>query len=747
MRVPFLLAATILGACAPVDRLKVGPSRAVVDRAFLSQWAATRRFELGHPEAVRLTPDGRAVLFLRSGPRSFVQDLYEVDTTTGKERVLLAAASILSGGEEKLTAEERARRERMRVRARGITSYQLSGDGNKVLVPLSGRVFLVSRAGGAVVELAVGAPSPLDPRFSPDGRHVAFVREGDLFVIDVPEGSETTSPRRLTRGATDRITHGVAEFVAQEEMGRHAGYWWSPDSRTIAYQETDNTDVEVLHVADATHPERSPRSWPYPRPGKANARVRLGLVPVTGGKTTWVDWDRERYPYLATVRWSKNAPLTLLVQDRTQTEEALLRVSVSGATETLLVEKDEAWLNLDQRMPLWLGDGSAFLWTTERNGAWRLELRDPRGALLRAVTAPDFSLREVVSVSPEDRTVVVSGGDDPTQRHLFRVSLDEGGAEPRKLTEEPGLHGAVFSRDHDLWVHAACTATAGRRMHVRRADGSIVTLLQSVAEEPPFTPNVELTTVGESPRFHAAIVRPRSFESEGRYPVVVAVYGGPRAQVVTHSRRRYLLHQWIADHGFIVVSLDGRGTPGRGRAWERAIKGDLIDLPLADQVAGLQALGQRHPEMDLGRVGIFGWSFGGYFSAMAVMRRPDVFHVGVAGAPVADWRDYDTHYTERYMGLPDENRRGYQRGSVLTWARELSRPLLIVHGTVDDNVYFTHSLKMSDALFRAGKAHQFLPLSGFTHMVPDPLVTERLYARIVEFLGTHLRGASPSGSH
>jgi dipeptidyl-peptidase-4 len=278
-----------------------------------------------------------------------------------------------------------------------------------------------------------------------------------------------------------------------------------------------------------------------------------------------------------------------------------------------------------------------------------------------------------------------------------------------------------------------------RRQQVRGAEGRVLASLRSVAEQPPFLPNLELTTAGDAPRFHAAVLRPRSFEKGRRYPVIVSVYGGPHVQTVTAARERYLVQQWIADHGFVVVSLDGRGTPARGRAWERAIRGDLIELPLADQVAGLQALGRKHPEMDLSRVGIYGWSFGGYFSALAVMRRPDVFHAAVAGAPVADWRDYDTHYTERYMGLPDENARGYERSSALSWAKRLSRPLLIIHGTADDNVYFTHSLKLSDALFRAGRPHEFLPLSGFTHMVPDPLVTERLYARIVGFLREHLQ--------
>ena len=250
--------------------------------------------------------------------------------------------------------------------------------------------------------------------------------------------------------------------------------------------------------------------------------------------------------------------------------------------------------------------------------------------------------------------------------------------------------------------------------------------------------------VGNEPPLWAAIIRPRNFDSARRYPVIVHVYGGPHVQTVLASGRNYLLEQWLADQGFIVVSIDGRGSPSRGREFERSIKGNFEELALADQVRGLQALGQKYPEFDLDRAGIFGWSFGGYMSAIAVLRRPDVFHAGIAGAPVVDWHDYDTHYTERYLGLPEKNKSGYAASSVLTYADQLSRPLLIIHGTADDNVYFLHSMKLCDALFRAGKPYEFLPLAGYTHMVPDPVVIERLNGRIAEFFATHLLPESAS---
>jgi dipeptidyl-peptidase-4 len=277
-----------------------------------------------------------------------------------------------------------------------------------------------------------------------------------------------------------------------------------------------------------------------------------------------------------------------------------------------------------------------------------------------------------------------------------------------------------------------------RSWSVHRRDGSEAARLRSAAEPAPSVPNLEFSTVGKR-GFHAAIIRPRAFEAGRKYPVLVSVYTGPTSQTVILAPWPYLLDQWFADHGFIVVTLDGRGTPGRGREWQRVIKGNLIDVELDDQVEGLQALGAKYVEMDLARVGVFGWSFGGYFSAMAAMRRPDVYKAGIAGAPVCDWQDYDTHYTERYLGLPEQNPDGYRKSSVLTYCAGLKVPLLVIHGTADDNVYFLNSLKMTDALFRAGKHYDFLVLPGFTHMVPDPIVVRSLETRIVDFFTENLK--------
>lgn len=732
-RVALALIGLVLGGCGVRARVVFKPEEhlaSAVDDGFLRQYAVTRRFSAGNPRSVSVTPDGEAILFLRSGPRSSVHDLYEYNVATKTERVLLTAEQILRGAEETLSAEEKARRERMRLSARGIAIYKLSKDGTRILVPLSGRLFVVERGDGAITELKSDGAYPTDARFSPDARFVSCVRGGEVFVIEIATGVET----QLTGGAGGSISNGMAEFVAQEEMGRRSGYWWSPDSRTVAYQQNSTEGVETMHIADAMHPDRAPGVWPYPRPGKKNTEVRLGLISRVGGDTMWVNWDREKYPYLATVKWSENAPLTLLVQNREQTEEALLAVDPeAGSTSVLLVERDEAWINLDQSMPTWLANGSGFLWLSERGGWWRLELRARNGQLMHHVTPERFPLKGFVKLDEASGAVHVVGSEDPTQTHLYRLRLD-GTGDAVRLTTEIGIHAASFSKNGEVFLHTVSTVDGEVRRVVRSRDGEALGSMGSVAEELPFIPQIELAKVGTGPGFHAVVVRPRNRSSGRKYPVIVSVYGGPHGQTVRASARSYVLQQWIADHGFIVVSIDGRGTPSRGRDWERAIKGNLIEIPLADQVAGLEALGRKFPEMDLSRVGIYGWSFGGYFSAHAVMQRPDVFDVAVAGAPVAAWEDYDTHYTERYMGLPQENAEGYRASSVLTHCDRLEKPLLIIHGTADDNVYFMHSLKMSNALFRAGKPHEFLALSDFTHMVADPEVTMRLYGRIVGFL-------------
>jgi dipeptidyl-peptidase-4 len=703
-----------------------------LDTSYLRDHAETRGFMLGRPTKPKPTADGKSVLFLRSQARVARLRLYEFDVATGKTRELLTPEMVLKGAEEHLTPEEKARRERQRVSVGGFTDFQLGSDGSRILVMLSGKLYLVQRDNGAVRELSTGPGTILDPKFAPDGKNIAYVREHDVYVYDLAAHKET----RVTTGGTATKTHGLAEFVAQEEMNRFTGYWWSPESRFIVYEEADATGVETWYVADPIHPEQAPQPSFYPRPGKANVKVRLGIVPASGGDTVWVEWDFKAYPYLTDVHWGRRGPLTVAVQTRDQKELVLLRVDpATGKTTPLVTERDPDWLNLHHDGPRWLDDDS-FLWSAEGNRGTQLELRDKTGELRRVVVPAETSYLGLVDVDPKARRVVYRASADPTEAHLYRLDLD--GGKPVALTKDPGVHGAVFARNHQVYVHQASTRNAMTSSTVHAADGKQLGELPSVAEDPPFVPSDELVKVGPGQGFYATIVRPRNFDSKKRYPVLLYVYGGPGHQQVLATMSMRLLPQWLADQGFVVVSLDNRGTPGRGRDWERALSKHFGSVPLDDQVAGLKALGERFPELDLARVGVYGWSFGGYLSGLAVLRRPDVFKAAIAGAPVVDWLDYDTHYTERYLGMPDTHSAAYKEASLLTYVNDLKRPLLLIHGTADDNVYFRHTLKLADALFRAGKDFEVLPLSGLTHMVPDPVVTQRLYGRFAEYFHRHL---------
>jgi dipeptidyl-peptidase-4 len=717
-------------SCTPQNPAPAWPA---ADEAYIAQSAATLGFRLGQPGNVALAPDG-TVLFTRTPPRSFVGDLYALQPS-GQLTTLLQAEVLLAGQQEQLSPEEKARRERMRKATRGIASFQLSEDGRLLLVPLSDRLFLVDRVGGEQRELETGEGFPYDPQLSPSGDQVAYVVDGDVYVLPMEPGA---LPQRLTEHEHEhQHEYGVAEFVAQEEMDRRRGFFWSPDGTELAVQRSDLSDVDTVWVADPAKPDQSPTPFRYPRAGRPNVEVGLEVWPVDGGPATEVSWDQERWPYLCRVSWQQGAPLTLVVMNRPQTELAVLAAQEDGSTTPLLTETDSAWINLDSpELPAWLADGSGFLWSTERRGGWQLELHAPDGALVRELTPVELGMQEFAGLAREENVAYVVASADPTESHVYAVPLPEG--PPRALTEERGVHDVVtVARSVGLVLSSALPSGQSRQWVHEGPE------LPSVAEKPPWSPQLEWTEVQvEDREYHAVIVRPRAFDPDQSYPVLVHVYGGPTARMVSAAGRTYRLDQWFADAGFVVVAIDGRGTPHRGRDWQRVVRGDLGSTAVQDQADVLIALGARYPELDLQRVGIFGWSFGGYMSALAVELRPDVFRAGVAGAPVTDWALYDTFYTERYMGTPEDNASGYERSSVVAHAGELSRPLLVLHGTADDNVHFAHSLALSEAAFRAGTGAlvTLMPVSA-THMTPDPAVALALAQSELRFFRQHLTTA------
>ena len=706
------------------------PSWPTLDEQLLADAAATFQWRLGQPVPLAITRDG-AVLFRRTPARGFASDLYEL-SPGGAIRTLATAAELLGSEDEQLSADERARRERTRTATRGVVDIGVSDDGAIVLLPLGGRLHLIDRFDGTRRAIDPGG-AVYDPQLSPDGTLVAFVRDGDLWIA-----SAGGPPRRLTH-RPEGFEYGVADFAAQEELRRTRGFWWSPGGDRIAFQRSDLRAVQTLYVADARHNDRPPVPFRYPRAGTPNAIVDLGVVDVRApGEPRWLTWDHARYEYLVSVQWAPRAPLSALVIDREQQDLALLAFDLAAATgpdatagAALLTEHDDAWLNVDVGAPRWLPDGSGFLWMTEAGGDWVLERRAADGSRVAALTAPGLGLRELIGV--DDAGAIVEASSEPTQQDVWRVPLD--GGPPIRLSSGDGVARATAARHGGVVIDTLLRA-GGRRAVAITPDGARE--LPSAAERPRLVPTTALETVGLDGRVHhVAITRPRAFDPARRYPVLLKVYGGPHAVTVEAGRDAYVMDQWYADAGFIVVRSDGRGTPHRGRAWERAILRDLGSVPLADQVAALRAVGARHAELDLDRVGVYGWSFGGYLATLAVLLRPDVFRAAVAGAPVTDWALYDTAYTERYMKTPAANPDGYRAASALSHAAQLERPLLILHGITDDNVHFAHSLALIEALYVAGKRAEVITLSA-THMLPDPRLSLAREQVQVEFFRQHL---------
>jgi dipeptidyl-peptidase-4 len=693
--------------------------------SFPRRHARTQRFTLGAPRAFTVAPDGSRVVFLRSNSgTNRANSLWVLDMADGGERVAADPRALLGGTEERLSPEERARRERSREGGAGIVGYATDTAVELASFALSGRLFTAELRAGTARELPVPGPV-IDPRPSPDGRHVAYVAQGALRVV----GAEGEGDRALVAPESDQVTYGLAEFVAAEEMGRTRGFWWSPRSDRLLVARVDDTPVRRWWISDPAHPERDPQHVRYPAAGTPNAEVRLFVIALDGSRTE-VSWDRVRYPYLAHVHWSAAGAPLLLVQARDQRSQLYLAVDPeSGATRMVHADEDPTWLDLFPGVPCWSPSGR-LVRIADEGGARVLAVGE------RPLTGPQLHVRAVLDVAGDDVLVSASAGTEAEapeigEVHVYRVN--ELGVE--RVSQEPGVHSAVRAGGVTVLVSAALDRPGARARVLR--DGKETATVTSYAEDPGLTPRVTLIE-GGARKIPCAVLMPQDYAGDSPLPVLLDPYGGPHGQRVVHARNAYLTSQWFADQGFAVVVADGRGTPGRSPAWEKAVRDDLAAVVLQDQVDALQALAEDFP-LDLSRVAIRGWSFGGYLAALAALRRPDVFHAAVVGAPVTDLRLYDTHYQERYLGHPDEQPEVYRRNSLvddegLVDAAEPHRPMMIIHGLADDNVVVAHSLRLSSALLAAGRPHEVLPLSGVTHMTPQETVAENLLRLQLDFL-------------
>ena len=685
--------------------------------------ARTRRFSLGVPRGFAIAPDGSRATFLRSRSGTDpVTCLWSIDAATGAERLLVDPATLPGlAGEEDLPAAERARRERVREQAGGVVGYTVDAAGEQAVFALSGRPFTASLVGDPDPRpLDVGdVEAVVDPRIDPTGTRVAFVADRALHLHGLASGRTT----RLVgpEPGEDDVSFGLADFAAAEEMGRTRGFWWSPDGDALLVARVDESPVARWHIADPAHPDREPAAVRYPAAGTPNARVQLEIVTVAGDRTPIVR-DAEAFEYVATAGWDSRGPL-LSVQPRDQRELRTLAVDPgTGATTVLHAETDPVWVENVPGVPARTASG-ALIRAADSGGARRLFADD------EVLTGPDLQVREVLGI--EDETVLFRASVEPTSVGLYRVTP---GDAPEALSPVTGLHSGVaaggtlvrVSQDLETAPHAVLVTAEGAQHAVA-----------GHALDPGFSPAVALHVLGER-ELRSAVLLPSGHVPGAKVPVLLDPYGGPHSQRVLRSRNAHLTSRWFADQGFAVLVTDGRGSPGRGPEFERAIHGDLAGPVLDDQVDALHAAAEQYPDLDLTRVGIRGWSFGGYLVALAVLRRPDVFHAGVAGAPVTDWALYDTHYTERYLEMPGGE--PYRRSSIVDDAavppteQRPHRPLMIVHGLADDNVVAAHTLRLSSALLAAGRAHQVLPLSGVTHMTPQEVVAENLLLLQVRFL-------------
>ncbi|MGP3733715.1 prolyl oligopeptidase family serine peptidase [Streptomyces sp. GDS52] len=692
--------------------------------SFPRRHARTQRFTLGAPRAFTVAPDGSRVVFLRSGSGTDrANSLWVLDPEGGGERVAADPRALLGGASEHLSAEERARRERSREGGAGIVGYATDAAVELASFALSGRLFTAELQAGTARELPTPGPV-IDPRPSPDGRHVAYVAQGALRVV----GAEGQDDRALATPEADHVTYGLAEFIAAEEMHRLRGFWWAPESDRLLVAHVDDTPVQRWWISDPAHPGREPHPVRYPAAGTPNADVRLFVIGLDGTRTE-VSWDRARYPYLAHVHWSAAGAPLLLVQARDQRGQLVLAVDPdSGATRMVHADEDPDWLELFPGVPCWSPSGQ-LVRIVDEGGARRLAVGE------RPLTGGQLHIRAVLDVSDDEVLVSASAGEEAGEPeigevHVYRVN--ELGVE--RVSQEPGVHSAVRAGGVTVLVSATPDRPGSRAVVLR--DGKPTATVPSHAEDPGMSPRVTLTQ-GGARKIPCAVLMPRDYSGDAPLPVLMDPYGGPHGQRVLAAHNPHLTSQWFADQGFAVVVADGRGTPGRSPAWEKAVHHDFT-LTLDDQIEALQDLAASHP-LDLSRVAIRGWSYGGYLAALAVLRRPDVFHAGIAGAPVTDWTLYDTHYTERYLGDPAAHPETYTKSSLVT-AEGLSspadrhRPLMIVHGLADDNVVAAHSLRLSSALLATGRPHEVLPLSGVTHITPQEQVAENLLLLQVDFL-------------
>jgi dipeptidyl-peptidase-4 len=684
------------------------------------------------PANLKFSPDDKFISYLLSPDQTLVNELCAFQPDSGKH-ITLVSAGEPGDTEENITLEETLRRERVRTLILGITQYDWA-DNHHLLIPIQGDLYVKDICSDPLRKVFDShGQAALSPTCSPNGEWIAFVQEAELFITPVNGGE----PRQLTCGARQSVkTHGLAEFIAQEEMGREQGYWWSPDSQSIAFAEVDETHIPsypILHQGQTVFDEIAQENHRYPFTGKSNARVRLGVVSIQGvHEPVWMDITSELPDpidyYLARVNWFPDGNLLVQVENRSQNELYLIEIDPqTGHNRLIHKEVNPVWINLhDIFTPLKKVEGGKpgrFIWASEKSGFRHLVLVDRRDGIIRTLTSGEWIVDALLGVD-EDRGLVYFTGalDGPTECRVYSVPLE--GGEPRCLTSQPGIHKATLDHACRRFVDVHHSLRQPPTVTLRSLeDGSLLADIYSQTDprlaqlelKPP-----ELVSLQNrhGDRLYGAIFYPADVsKSKKPYPLIVSVYGGPQFQSVTNGWNVTvsMRAQYLSSLGFMVFMLDNRGSSRRGLGFEGVIKNNLGRLEVEDQVDGVRWLVEQKLA-DPAHVGIYGWSYGGYLSAMCLGQAPEVFRAAVAGAPVTNFDGYDTHYTERYMGKPQDNPERYATSSVMNYLENISGSLMLVHGLIDENVHFRHTARLINALIKARKRYTLLLFPDERHM-------------------------------
>jgi dipeptidyl-peptidase-4 len=695
------------------------------------------------PRALKVSPDGERVTFLKGKQTDYERlDLWEYHIDSGETR-LLFDSNDLQSGEEVLSDEEKARRERMRLSGSGIVSYQWSADGKALLFPLGGDVYYHKLGEKGAKQLLDTDVFETDIKLSPKGNYISFIRDQNLFVKHIESGKETA----ITKEGGGNIKFGMAEFVAQEEMGRMTGYWWSPDESFIAFTKVDESPVDVISRSEIYADDIKTIEQKYPKAGTNNVLVELAIQNINNGARRWVDLGEDKDIYLARGKWMPNSE-TFTYQWQTRDQQTLELRAYNVPTEkqeVLLSETSNTWVNLHNDL-YFLSDSDQFIWASERDGFKHLYLYENNGKLVRQLTQGDWVVDNIEAVDAKSNRIYFAGRKDtPLESHAYSVSLN--GGDISRITNEGAYHSVSFSKDASIFIDRFSTINSPAQVSLNDASGKRITWLEEnkVEEGHPLYPYMDTWTkpeFGDITTKDGATLKYRIYKPENlekKHPVIVYLYGGPHAQVVTNSwagNRGLLMQHWV-DKGYVVFTLDNRGSNYRGKAFEDPIYKKMGFVEVDDQVAGVEFL-RTLPYVDAKRIGVHGHSYGGYMTLMTMFKAGDYFQAGVSGAPVTDWRLYDTHYTERYMGNPKTDDDAYTASSVFPYAKDLKGDLLIYHGMADDNVLFTHSTMLYKHLQDLAIPFETMDYPGKKHSIRGKQTGIHLYKTITNFFDRNL---------